>query len=358
MTIQGPIFNNSIKKVDAIIVSYTNNVSLLSLSGVNHQAHKVLSNDFFKHQFYKTYPCLLSYKIFKNLQEYHPHNCWKIACRYIGVAKLSTPFGVEKHLPTPSYVFEEAAPLIKAKLEFKIKEICGSCHEDPNSPINKAWEAFASCRNLKLVKQETAKLCQSVGMIEHEKDLEKFRRMNKMSADFNEEAEHALLTNPGSPSNAPVIILTMKHLQECNHIEELKLQYDKLERKAIKNVTLLEEFDVSAKTKHFEKLDDEIRFAKEIVHDLRSSDLLTVCVSLMQEFIDSNKEPSPTDRENMQNLIWDAENKHFDKSSFCLSNLPITIAETKELLNKINEVNEFCLKKYGKTPSAEKTKTN
>jgi len=79
------------------------------------------------------------YFSFSALVQYHPDNCWKIAC-----CALST--GIFK---TNDSFVKEAAPVFlmgfrkeKKEKELRLREIIGSFYEDPSSLIDQAWKIY------------------------------------------------------------------------------------------------------------------------------------------------------------------------------------------------------------------------
>ncbi len=136
----------SVYEMDDLIISFlgNDNASLLNFSAVSHKAHEVLSNDFFRKCFEQQHPHLGNRdNIFNVLRESHPNNCWKVACCLL--AKRD-PGSTALH----ASFLQEGVPFIvsalqtqKSQLEEKNRAICGSHCQDPSSPIDQAWKAYA-----------------------------------------------------------------------------------------------------------------------------------------------------------------------------------------------------------------------
>lgn len=131
-----------------MIKNFLNAVSVVNLSRVSKIAQISLSNEFFKSYLISHYPCLETRvneekeARFKHLSTFLPHYCWKMTCVFMDQLYYS------EHPSKISFAFfkECAAPSIRGAVEAKkrdceskLKEICGSHSEDPESPINKAW---------------------------------------------------------------------------------------------------------------------------------------------------------------------------------------------------------------------------
>ncbi len=136
------IFPFSVQDVDMYILYKMDANSLVNMSGVNKLANAVLDNDrIFKPFFSACYPHLEGFKdkLFVILCKWHPTCCWKVVC---------SAFANNKFNVSTSFC-KVTTPQIREVLETKIgekqaelKKICGSRHEDPDSPIDKAWKAY------------------------------------------------------------------------------------------------------------------------------------------------------------------------------------------------------------------------
>lgn len=155
-TSNAPIFTNSVFDIDKQIVSYISDPTVLvALSGVNRAGYRYLTNgEFFKDLFAKQHPHLAKLnRPFRILCEYHPSNCWKVACSALFFKdgfKLKASFCADVLDTLRSQ---------KAQLEQKLKEICGSGFADPNSLIDKAWKAYEKSKLDKPI--ETQKIIDS-----------------------------------------------------------------------------------------------------------------------------------------------------------------------------------------------------
>ncbi len=136
----------SVYEMDNIIISFlgNDNAGLLNLSAVNRKADQVISNYFFRKCFEQQHPHLANRNnIFKVLRECHPSNCWKVACCLLAKrdsrnTALHASF-LQKGVPFIISVLQTQ----KSELEEKNRAICGSHCQDPSSPIDKAWKAYA-----------------------------------------------------------------------------------------------------------------------------------------------------------------------------------------------------------------------
>jgi hypothetical protein len=136
------IFPNSCTDTNYRIVTFLPAKERVVLSGVNHKAYEVLSNDpHFKNLFFHLYPCFnegigqLQY-----ICENYPKNCWKINCCVLEQSDLSLANQSLKRSfleePFPARLY-----LKKSKCESQLKMICGERYEDSSSPIDQAWKA-------------------------------------------------------------------------------------------------------------------------------------------------------------------------------------------------------------------------
>lgn len=120
---------------------------LVDLSGTHKFAYNKLSNGkYFQQLFAGQHPLLAKTDhAFLQLRTHYLDCCWKVAC--CSMLKDYTPFKMEfLHRPvlalTSAYNQEKEGLLAKKQAEeFELKRICGSCYQDPGSPIHQAWEA-------------------------------------------------------------------------------------------------------------------------------------------------------------------------------------------------------------------------
>ena len=131
------LFPTLIPELSRKIIDNSDCDSLIQLSGVNRPLNDLFSNASFKKLFDKQHPDLARYQ-FEKLCAFFPANCWKIACSALfnGKLLLSQAFISECSPHIHRYVLSQ-----RAQIQAKVKDICGSFYEDPDSPIDKAWKA-------------------------------------------------------------------------------------------------------------------------------------------------------------------------------------------------------------------------
>jgi len=127
--------------IELHMISFLPHEDQVTLSGVNKNAYKMLSNDDY---FYKLF--LMKYCSFETgekclekqleiLCSRHPSNCWKVACCFFQASRMNFS----------NAFFNEEIPHLEKEIsrcESRIKEICGNYYEDPSSPIHQAWIAY------------------------------------------------------------------------------------------------------------------------------------------------------------------------------------------------------------------------
>ena len=143
----GFVFSLLPDEIRSKIFSFCDTDSLVQLSGVDVKLHTAFDNDvFFKNHYSEQHPLLRPYdKLFSDLPQIHPLNCWKVVCQGFGKLSESTKLS--------SVFAQEAVPYFQKKhhskiesLEKKMKAICGSYYADPSSRIDQAWRAYAEAK--------------------------------------------------------------------------------------------------------------------------------------------------------------------------------------------------------------------
>lgn len=129
---------------------------LFIFSRVNRLTSLVCSNDYFKQRFVLLHPMLciegqdnsrtIDPQFFQELVQFHPSNCWKVACCHFRKASTPINFNV-RFFQEEKTVFLKGFEKDKEKAQRRLQEICGSGYEDPNSIIHQAYQAWKCDEN-------------------------------------------------------------------------------------------------------------------------------------------------------------------------------------------------------------------
>ena len=136
-----PILPSDVQK---LIISFCDAKSLVRFGGVAKEVFGLLTNEVFNKIYKDLHPALNSYdKLFSNLRSIHPSNCWKVICQVMDPSWKGYNGSIAKSL-NPSFLQEAISHTASLKSQreataVKLKEICGSYHQDPNSQIHQAW---------------------------------------------------------------------------------------------------------------------------------------------------------------------------------------------------------------------------
>lgn len=136
-------------EIDRKIISFLPYKDQVILSGLNKAAYYILSNNTYFKELFSTKYCsfengnsegnLLFNEKIALFCNYHPNNCWKVACCVFQVGKVIFSCGFIQET-TPKEIDQLKSK--KNRCEIRIKEICGNFYEDPSSPIDQAWKAY------------------------------------------------------------------------------------------------------------------------------------------------------------------------------------------------------------------------
>jgi hypothetical protein len=222
----GTIFPHTSFDVDKMIIdSCDDDRSLVNFSGVNRKAYHVLSNDFFRRRFEALYPFFIGKNACPTLQVCHPDNCWKVICcicsdrgRWSECPKFKLSFKKEG-----SQIYLSFLNSKKLKKESELATICGSYYQDPTSPIDQAWKAFAK-------EQKEVKNLRDV-LQPQEGELEKLLQSLRLDSDVEGKRIRIWLENYGNE------LFASYSDEEISHLTDVELE--EIDRNLIPKYRLL-----------------------------------------------------------------------------------------------------------------------